>query len=475
MIDSEFTSSHLGYSWAPLTSDIVTGCNDTNNSFESKQFISGSLDFNSSLEQVGRYKFNILDTTWTKVDTDPYQMDFHVSPYYIPASTPDCTPNSSAVSSNNPYSGIKNGCNISSSHTNVDTGATYRDYNITFHPYEFDISSISLTKNPLDVNVSNNDFVYMQDLAQNDNMSLHLNGNIRAVSETNTTLSNFVDSCFAKPLTITVDTSDTNHTVPYQYNFIVLDNSRTVDANITGVSTGFSLNTLTSDFVKASNGSTSTVLNMNYFRSKSNAVNPKRVTYNSYDVNCTVPSNCAFSANLNNMTTSASNNFNLNVSHLYGRTNAPRKVFTGDSGNSFVYFESYCLGCNKALLPNGILSASTNDPRWFVNTFHTASDGVVGDITQKNASNINDVTNPAFGAPTQVTLNYNENAGYPYKATMENNASSWLIFNQYNAADTTNEFEVEFVNSSADWAGVDGANSATENNATTKTNRRIMW
>jgi hypothetical protein len=177
------------------------------------------------------------------------------------------------------------------------------------------------------------------------------------------------------------------------------------------------------------------------------------------------------------MTTTASNNINLNVKHIYGRTNAPRKIFTGPNGDSLIYFESYCFGagCDKNLLPNGISSNSTNDPRWFVNASHTLSDGVVGSVTQKNANKVTTTSPPTFSNPTQVSLVYDESSGYNYKTTMENNASDWLIYNKYNASDTTNEFEVEFISAGSSWGGVDDANSTTTSDGANKTNRRIMW
>jgi len=166
---------------------------------------------------------------------------------------------------------------------------------------------------------------------------------------------------------------------------------------------------------------------------------------------------------------------NKRLNFIYGRTNTPRKIFKGKEGTSLMYFEAYCVGCNKSLLPNGTDSNSTNDPRWFVNTLHnTATDGIVGTITQKNAAK---VTNTAIvpTTPSQATLNYNETSGYPYKATMENNASNWLIYNKHDINDTNNEFEVEFLKNSAGWGGVDDSNSTTNSNSSTKTNRRIMW
>ena len=74
-----------------------------------------------------------------------------------------------------------------------------------------------------------------------------------------------------------------------------------------------------------------------------------------------------------------------------------------------------------------------------------------------------------------TNLVYNASKGYPYKTTMENNASRWLIYNKYDANDTRNEFEVEFDKRGSSWAGKNETNTTTGANATVKTNRRSMW
>ena len=74
-----------------------------------------------------------------------------------------------------------------------------------------------------------------------------------------------------------------------------------------------------------------------------------------------------------------------------------------------------------------------------------------------------------------TNLVYTGGRGYPYKATMENNASNWLIYSKYNSAATKNQFEVEFDTGAATWAGVRETNTTTTSNVTSKTNRRSMW
>ncbi len=57
---------------------------------------------------------------------------------------------------------------------------------------------------------------------------------------------------------------------------------------------------------------------------------------------------------------------------------------------------------------------------------------------------------------------------------MENNASSWLIYNKNDVNDMTNEFDVKFVNTGV-WTGPNETNVTTRNRSSVITNRRSMW
>jgi len=169
---------------------------------------------------------------------------------------------------------------------------------------------------------------------------------------------------------------------------------------------------------------------------------------------------------------------NQNKIFYYGRVHAPRTKIIGAQGNANLYFEIYCNGatCNKAQLPNGANAKITDDPRWFINSAHTVpTDGSASSVLQKNSTGHITATTPTIATPSQTTLQYDESRGYPYKSTMLINASSWLIYNKYNASKTTNEFEVEFSNGTQNWAGKAETNSTTNNNASSSTTRRLMW
>ena len=508
------------YFWSPLSTQIVTGCNsDANKTIEedsggSFRFLNGIVDRNTSLNNVGRYLLSIKDTTWTSVDSNTTFMTHHTGPYFT--ANVDCYSNSSTTKNVNAIMNPNdittlNGCNISSSHSNIEANIKYNDYNVTLHPYKFDLnatnggSAITPTIGLFFTPVTNaTPYIYIADINEtlDENMSYHLNGNINALGENNVTLTNFVDQCYATPLDINITTSNRdlndsngNH-VDYRVRFHDINATGQVitalDINVTDdLATSHTddilLQTVQTPikgyFPKDLNGRMQTRLNMNYARHNDTTINPTTLTFIKYQVNCTnAAADCTFNADLvNNKTTNGAKDLNdtVPIRHYYGRTHAPTQTIEGSDGNISMFYEVFCnIGtCDKTLLQDGINSKTTDDPRWFVNTHHTNGFGTAAQTAtqQKNASNIS-ITREANGNhPDFIGLHYNGSSGYTYKATMENNASGWLIYNKYNPNATTNEFDVEFVNPGASWAGIHETNTTTDNDASNKTSRRIMW
>jgi len=174
---------------------------------------------------------------------------------------------------------------------------------------------------------------------------------------------------------------------------------------------------------------------------------------------------------------------NSNVTFIYGRTHATRQRFVGDNGNVNIFFETYCydkdvnnISCDKTLLPNGTASKSMDDPRWFTNTLHNATtQGDAGTSSQKNGSSYVTQDTITIANPTVVHLNYDEGRGYPYKTTMINTASHWLVYDKYDSSATSNEYSVEFTNSAHSWAGKYETDTTTKQTAKDSINRRVMW
>ena len=482
------------YNATLLWNSAKTGCNDTDSRDIAFYVNSGLMEKEQrSQDEIGEYLLNLKDKSWTAVDWD--STSHHVSAKNFTTGD-DCIQNDTSTTTTN--GGIKNGCLISTNH-GADGGTPvarfYRDLNITFHPYTFDISNITPTVGLNHAAITtNNSFIYMADMSQDANMSYHLDGSIIAKSYEGNTLSNFVNNCYAQPLEISIARSDTtlrdenNNTVVYSLNFRDINSTNSVvvadsiDLNDTNVSKDFIVTTTQAHFYQALNGVMNKRLNLNFNREINVTANPKVVTFTGYSVKCTTNANCTFKANMQDNNLSAQKVLNNTITHYYGRSHSPRQKFVYPIGTAatpavdFIYYEVFCnsnggTSCNKALLQNGSASSTTDDPRWFVNTLHTATYGSAGTITPKSL-----VTGTTATGNHQDSTNLvYTGTGFPYKTTMQQSASNWLIYNKYNPAATRNDFDVEFINASGSWAGKDRANSTTNSSSSLKSNRRSMW
>lgn len=479
---------NVSYIWEPRGGVVTTGCNDISDKVMTLRFLNGYVETNSSIDQVGDYRLHAIDTTWTKVDHDPTLMVHHSGSYYL--SGADCTLNTSATQTVG--STTLNGCNISSSHNNNDASLQYNDYDTTFHPYKFNLLGITTSYGLTNFTTfDTNTFVYMSDMSvpADENMSVHMNGTIRAVGLNGVQDSNFVDSCFAKPVDINITkTNAVTTTVPFQYRFHNLDVNNsviaTLNANINNTSGPISLPAST--FTIQYTGLANTILNLNFDRNLTIPINPETITFNNYIVNCQNPgADCTFFADLATKTTQGDRAQDSNITDLnqtvkfyYGRTHAPRYRFPTNTGHAFIYYEVYCDNAgNTALLPNGVGTAeSVDELDWYDNANHVQTrDGLIGTVTERKSTPKVNLTNLAGTNPEDATIVYDGTGGYPYKTTMENNASGWLIYNKYNDTATTNEFEVEFYKPGGNWTGVKNTDTTTDSNASDTTSKRIFW
>lgn len=475
--------NNISLVWNPAPS--ATACNDTSNKATPITFAAGSADLNITNAQVGEYLLNITDTTWTAVD----KVIHAAANFYIDGTNiTDCIDNSSDTQTIG--STTLNGCNTSTAHTNPQTTTVYNDYNLTFHPYKFDLSDVNASVGLNNDAITATSYIYMADMNKTQEMSYHLIGDIFARGYNDSNLSNFVSECYAKPVDInlTRTMADVNGTA-YQYRFNSLDSSDAIVSTASGDlnNTAGPIQLSEGNFTQPLNGYINSKLNLNFFRENNNSINPRRVEFNTYSIDCTnAAADCTFNADLTSKTTHGETNLDHNVSHYYGKTNSPRSRFQDSIGQqAFIFYEVYCegSGCDKSLLQDDVNSAYTNDPRWFVNTNHNSGYGIPGRVNQKGFSvgngfvyeNTADASDLSGNHPDHVRLDYNGNKGYPYKTTMENNASNWLIYNKYDATDTKNEFEVEFEGTGGDWVGEHETNTTTIKGGTSKVNRRSMW
>lgn len=484
------------YIWEPR-SGAVPGCNDIADKTTNISFVGGSVDTNLSNSEVGEYRLTITDTTWTDVDsnlTSPSILS-HSGPNFLTGA--DCTPNSTIVNAVSSAT-TKNGCNISSQHTSASaSGLAYRDYNVTFHPYKFNMGIVPSHGLDNNITFTANTFIYMADMSQDQNMSFHLNGNIDAVGFNGVKTTNFVDNCYAEPITLSINKSAISGAVAHQYRFNNTDIAANVqNADINGTLGAINLNT--NDFNKSQSGTVNTILNLNFNRGLVAVMNPEELTFSTYDANCTTLANCTMNADLiatkrtegslDLNQTAPNNNTRITLKHYYGRAHASRQryeVLVGGAatGTANIYYEVYCFNtiggntCQKTRLQQGALSTRSDDSRWFINQSHTSNEGNGGTVVEKDSL----VRVTALGATTgnhpdnSTLMTYNASQGYPYKTTMEHNASRWLIYNEDNPAATRNQFAVEFDIAGTGWSGAHETNTTTNDPGTATTNRRSMW
>jgi len=163
-----------------------TNCADSSNkTFNYYEFENGinkkQLFFN---ENVGKYKFTMLDPDWTKIDHPKNAM------------VKGCIENSNSNVANN--SG-KYGCDIATSFNSLNE--TYHDMDVDFQPYSFDVNLNVKSR----LNSGHNDFIYMSNLSNN--MAILIDGNITAKSKDGNTTTNFTQNCFANSVDLYFDYS----------------------------------------------------------------------------------------------------------------------------------------------------------------------------------------------------------------------------------------------------------------------------
>ncbi|MCF6330365.1 MAG: hypothetical protein L3I99_02305 [Sulfurimonas sp.] len=485
--------------WDPQTTK--SGCNDDSNvTLEFFVQNGAMINHENNHTNVGQYKINIIDQSWTAVDNTNRAHHIVTNSFYT---DPDCQVGTTATT----LSAGRYGCYINTDHNGSNNNYVryYQDHDVEFLPYKFGMTGI-IPSHGIDHNTTfdANTFIYMADMLYNSysdqNMSFHLNGPISAHGKDDSTLSNFVDNCYAKEIDLTIQKFNIAASSYADHRFVFHNtdiSTNKQNGSMKNLSDTITLNT--DDFNKSNNGSVNTILNLNFDRNVSTVQNPETLTFTNYKVFCNNPANnCKMNAELNPLFETKGNmdlnqtgtNTNITINYLYARSHATRNRFSAPlDQNASIYYEVYCDGtiagntCDKDLLPNGIDSNTTDDPRWFVNENHTSNYGNAGNVNQKGYA-VNNGFVTQDGAPTsaptgnhqdKVVLDYNSAKGFPYKTTMQMESSKWLIYNKYNINATKNEFKVEYASDASLWGGKTETDSTTIEGGADSTNRRFMW
>jgi uncharacterized repeat protein (TIGR01451 family) len=463
-------------------------CNDIQDKNLTVYLVDGHASNQNEVKQIGDYRFRIFDNRWSHVDSDPADMSHHVNnPNYFLSGT-DCQQNSSAVLSTLTTSGL-NGCQISSVHTNVDTGDNYTLLDITFNPYRFDLSNLNATYGPGGNALMNTHaFLYMNNVGPNDdNMSLNFDGIVPAVDYDGDIVTNFVNGCYAVSLPVELERTMTPAVVPADINFSYrladfnTTNGALISQSVQVLDAQPSFNLTPNHFYRDMQGKVKMRLQYNYGRNNNIPVNPQFVEFKDLNITCPAGTSCG------NMSVDLQNNYqaygdktlDLNMTFFYARVHAPRYRIQGNNGTATHYYEVY--DDNKpASLPLTQLLGTTplrslDSVRWYRNNLHNATDGNISSTIQRPpATSVLETVGYPTTFETAIPYNYDGTRGYPYKTTIIVNTNKWLVFNKYLPTATTNDFELEFYGSGS-WTGVDQSGVSSGDNAAGNTNRRIQW
>jgi hypothetical protein len=504
IFNADTTSALAQLKWvvpADIKPDGVS-CNDESNTSLVIPIINGvANDVILSKDNVGYYELNITDLNWTGVDQgiNTFAPQHHIdNPGFI-LDVSDCRSNSHSVDDDNisffTPAELRNtrqvGCHISTSSHVVDTQVsnrtpvTYKDINISFHPYSLDLTDLIVSHGPdmdTDFNATANNeevFIYMADRNETNesNMALNAMGSINARGKNGLILSNYVGGCYAEDINITLLTVlPTCDPMFFGHRLINLDVNGTVitDMNLSSEE-AITVELDDMNFTKELNGTMNIRLHYNYDKNETNlTMNPKRLNIQGLNVDCNTTANCTISAEQsNNYSISNIAPINNLVNFVQGRVHAPRYRIDGNEGNVTVYHEIYWDG-NAACNLNGVLinpALSVDSLNWYRNTRHTPEDGNVTQMTQQRGLNlITEQQNWLLQDGRSIhDMFYNGNNGYPYRSVIQITPSPWLIYNRYDSNATFNRLDIEFNQKGTATSGM------VDDNAEVNSNRRIMW
>lgn len=370
---------NITFVWEPTTSK--TGCNDTSSLPQNFYMYNGAVVADGSMGNVGEYRLNIIDKTWTAVDWDPLMQGHQTGSHFLAGD--DCLLGSTIVPLQADVTSLNGGtidnlvgCNISSTHNNAENSLKYRDYLMTFHPHHFNVNlAHGLGLTAAAIVAGGDEFVYDADLANaNDmNMSLRSTGTISAVGFAGNQLNNFVKECYAKDLNVTMGhNANTAMATPFVSRVVYSSAAgvQVFDSNKTNVAANVMKTTVDdSNFTKVDNGAVGTLIRLNFDRNTTTPLDPQRVEYKDINVTCTVAGECSRQADGAVGDADGTALMDFNVTHVYGRIGTLNVRATKNTPfNAFAYYEVY----NAPNLLN-VAPSLTEYPagsQWYINTLH---------------------------------------------------------------------------------------------------------
>ncbi|BBG65118.1 autotransporter protein or domain, integral membrane beta-barrel [Hydrogenimonas sp.] len=437
-------------------------CNNDDNRTYRLIFWNGSGSNRVTHNNVGDYRFVLRDSEWTRVD-NPGRWG------------QDCIPFGNDGYTAVPQEGTV-GCIISS---NFDQNHT--DINISFRPYSFDISGISVT-------APNDSFIYMNDVREDYNMSIRFSGPVLARGRNGAILTNFSAQCYSQDIDLTFERAMN----PAENTLSEPALLRYYDINSTETNTTDNKDIDTIAASRFKNGASFADLALNIDRNSSVRVEPMRIDIQEINVTCSNAASCVNFAELKN---NHDPEGNLSVTFgryiYYGRLHAPDYRTQESEFETPIYAEVYCDPIEVDCGSFGITALngwreSVDDVNWWINPLHTGNDGNVTALEARIRFSIPDTTvminDLSQNDPYEHIISngrYSPKIAYtgesrPHKTRVIVTTEPWLRYHRF-FTDGRVYYDVTFEGVAGQWAGIGVLGKTVETNASKSTNRRIEW
>lgn len=516
--------AHMNWSPDAAHPNTALTCNDVEDKNITLNIFNGStinpityLTYTDAVDQIGQYRFEIYDQNWTSADWNPDEMLHHqagstYANYYKTGA--DCIGNSDLVQP----TGVndRQGCTISSVHTNPDTGTEYKYLYAQYYPYAFDVSNLTFGARP-DNDGSNNAFVYINTPDLNlypngidENMSYNIQGTFTAVGRTGGRVSNFVENCYADSVDMSLY-QNYNHTEPATEPYLsydLIDFNTTDTSNIirpreNGIFSHSNIDTTdplvplvipqaAQYFKKDMNGSLTMDLGYNFARQMNVALNPRHINMKDFNLTYTAPPPGINVDLETDHKIFGTINIDQNVTFLFGRAKPAQTYYETIENNintplsTVVYCDLGYTECqNRGIMA---LFGQTNEATWWKSWDHTTpQDGNIELVSAPtSALNTTSVTINSEGEDSTINVNnggvapllvpvnlvVNDPTNPPAPA---NYTDRWLIYNEYSATTPPIPFyRVKFLGASG-WVGKGDTGHVVGDDVNTKNNKRLEW
>jgi len=392
---------------------------------------------NTKYSNVGVIRFDLTDSNWTAVDQ----------------TTGDCISNSGT---NTPNTNGLIGCNVEGNSTSV-----------VFKPDHFDFNNTSVLDH-------GNTFTYMITDPLTDRVYGKLSADAVSKNKDGNITTFFSNSCFADNVNVQLSYGANSKSLN-DLNISMVNESNLTnilsDSNLSVNDNNFSTIDQNSSF---SSGVGAFIIRAMISRNKTTPLEPAIIKMN--DLNGSIHNYLGITGVDINSTSSTTIPLPNKLHFIYGRIQAPNYSSTTGKINAKIYYEGYCKDCNKSLYPS-LGKEGIESIYWYINKDQNGlNDGNISNFVQPSNTQIT-IAPLSSGAITSGsethTITYNGTT-YPYGERVDMNASSWLIYNPYDANATISSFFVTFTKYN-DWAGIGTTGKTVDLNISTKSSKRLEW